>query len=127
MKLQNVRNPRQLRKKALWVGLWAKKTPRPKRKKAIRKMSLALARRQREYRKLKREWKKDPINQTCRACPHPSTELHHSRGRIGLLLCDQRYWIPLCHECHEKVHRDINWARSLGLIAEKGKWNRADD
>jgi hypothetical protein len=58
----------------------------------------------------------------CQRCGEKATELHHSRGRIGSLLTDLRWFIGLCHSCHDFVHNNPNEARKAGLLCEKGKW-----
>ena len=55
-----------------------------------------------------------------------ATQIHHTRGRIGKLLLDRRYWLGLCEKGHEFVHKNIEEARAMGLICEKGKWGKAD-
>lgn len=52
-----------------------------------------------------------------------ATQVHHQRGRLGSLLMDERFWIPVCAGCHDFIHNNISVARRLGLICEAGKWN----
>jgi len=77
---------------------------------------------------LKEHWR-------CRACPslpsvktkHPysnfSSEIHHTRGRTGRLLRDQRFWMPVCRRCHEWIHTNMNEARKVDLLCQLGEWN----
>ncbi len=58
--------------------------------------------------------------------PARATENHHKRGRISLLLLDKRYWTAICRECHNWIRDHVEEARKLGLIAQKGDWNRVD-
>ena len=87
---------------------------------------------ERQYRKEVAEWIK---GRCCFGCQYgfgggirikAATECHHSRGRIGKLLLDKRYWVPLCRDCHDLAHREIAKAREFGIICMKGKWNTAD-
>lgn len=67
----------------------------------------------------------------CKACkiqwttlkPRRTKDVHHTRGRSGELLRDQRYWMPVCRQCHNWIGNNIAEARKLGLIDQKGKWN----
>lgn len=59
-------------------------------------------------------------------CLNAAMDLHHSRGRVGKLLLDERYWKPLCREHHVKAHEDIEWARGMGLLPPLGGWNTAE-
>lgn len=52
--------------------------------------------------------------------------VHHSKGRVGLLLFDTRYWVPVCEECHRWIGDNVEKARGLGLIAAEGDWGRQD-
>lgn len=56
-------------------------------------------------------------------CGKRHVDCHHTRGRIGALLMDQRFWKPLCRRHHEWVHAHPAKARELGLLCEAGKWN----
>lgn len=52
-----------------------------------------------------------------------ATQIHHQRGRVGRLLREQRFWIPVCQVGHDWIHANIEAARGLGLICQKGQWN----
>ncbi len=52
-----------------------------------------------------------------------ATQVHHTRGRIGRLLLDERFWVAVSAAGHEWIHRNIEAARQLGLICERGLWN----
>ena len=83
-------------------------------------------RRMESYRPLAEMFKRQ--NPVCAAChiinPNPllsslqnaSTEdVHHKRGRDGLLLFNSKYWIPVCRECHNWIRDNTAKARELGL------------
>ena len=57
-------------------------------------------------------------------CFQIPSEVHHTRGRQGPLLLDERFWIGVCRKCHVWIHRNPNEARSLGLLAPMGQWNK---
>lgn len=52
-------------------------------------------------------------------------EIHHTRGRLGSLLTDKRYWLAVSKQGHRWIHSNITEARKRGWICEKGKWNVA--
>jgi hypothetical protein len=54
------------------------------------------------------------------------TEIHHSRGRLGSLLRDQRFWIAMSKAGHRWVHSNIPEARQRGWICEAGQWNKSE-
>lgn len=58
------------------------------------------------------------------AKPHPATDIHHKRGRLGKLLLDERHWLPCCKQAHDWIHRNPALARALNLLAQPGEWNR---
>ena len=61
----------------------------------------------------------------CEVCHNSSaTEIHHIRGRAGLLLFDMRYWRAVCSTCHAWIHAHPEEARNLGLLAQEGEWNK---
>ncbi len=46
-------------------------------------------------------------------CSGRATTIHHSRGRVGRLLTDKRWFIPLCMECHSWVEENHKYARMV--------------
>lgn len=88
----------------------------------IRPVSKARARKNREYEKLKKEWRSKLINAWCKVCGQPSEKSpHHVRGRVGRLLCDTRFWIPVCRACHDRIHMNPKWASVNGYMCDWGK------
>lgn len=64
---------------------------------------------------------------TCDVChSERPTEVHHKRGRVGDLLTDRRHWLAVGQKCHRWIHENIEEARTLGYICEKGLWNTPD-
>lgn len=54
-------------------------------------------------------------NRVCRRCSKESTDIHHSQGKIGSLLNDMDYFIPLCRECHTWVEEHPKQAKQEGF------------
>jgi len=64
-------------------------------------------------------------NPWCAACPKITNcdpndskltqDVHHKRGRNGLLLFDLRYFLPVCRTCHIWIGENPQKARELGL------------
>lgn len=102
-----------------------KKPKKTKPKKYIRPVSKALAKQLREYAK-ESGWAK---NHACRGWPlgicdkhfHMATDRHHSKGRIGSLLNDKRFWVPVCRKAHDWIGANPARAKEFGLILSN--WN----
>lgn len=39
-------------------------------------------------------------------CTKESTQIHHSKGRIGELLIDTKYFVAICYNCHRYVEEN---------------------
>lgn len=57
-----------------------------------------------------------------------ATQIHHSRGRLGPLLLDQRFWIPVSMAGHQWIdsHREEARKREwmgIPLLCARGNWN----
>lgn len=52
--------------------------------------------------------------------------IHHTRGRVGSLLCDTRHFLAICLSCHREIGDRPDWARSVGLLCRRGLWNTPD-
>jgi hypothetical protein len=48
-------------------------------------------------------------------CSFYATDIHHPRGKIGVLLIASTYFKGLCRSCHNKVTVDSKLAIELGL------------
>ena len=47
----------------------------------------------------------------------PSSEdIHHVRGRWHDRLNDERYFLAVCRESHDRIHRDPAWAYERGYM-----------
>ena len=67
-------------------------------------------------------------NRLCQACQiiHENTkwielteDVHHVRGRAGLLLFDIRHWLAVCRPCHGWIHANPKRAHELGLLEKE--------
>jgi hypothetical protein len=57
----------------------------------------------------------------CWQLPHLCEDRHHIRGKLGPLLRDQRYWLPVCRKAHAWIDAHRAEARKRGWLA--GPWN----
>jgi hypothetical protein len=53
-----------------------------------------------------------------------ATEVHHTRGRLGKLLLDKRYWLAVSAEGHRWIHDHPDEVRAHGWLCAKGDWNK---
>ncbi len=112
--------------KALWVsmpGVVLRKTPTQRRRTRLR-----------QYSKLAhgfitdalldpvRQW--CPVAETVFGAKRLVSQVHHTRGRRGDLLLNQKYWMPVSDIGHRFIHDNIDMARVAGWLAEKGEWNK---
>ena len=56
--------------------------------------------------------------------PRPATQVHHVRGRLGKLLLDQMYWLPVSAVGHRWIHDHPDEARRMGYLCAVGQWNK---
>jgi len=96
---------------------------RPKKKKAL----TAVQKRKIIYEKLKPVWRSQPTNHYCSAhCKGhnlftPAENYpHHKKGRVGDLLNDVRYWMPICYNCHRWIHDHVDASYQLGWLIKSG-------
>lgn len=80
-----------------------------------------------QYEALANEFKR--VYPKCGVCAFGKTiDVHHSRGKLGPLLIDQRFWIPVCRTCHDWIGSNPDAARKLTwngipVLCAKGEWN----
>lgn len=111
----------------------------PAKRKPIRKVSKAGRARMAEYKKTRDSYLKEHATlidgEPWIQCQAPGCKewtgineitIHHSRGRIGSLLCDARHFVAVCLTCHRAIGEKPEWARSVGLLCQKGLWNTPD-
>lgn len=98
----------------------------------IRKRTPKRANQVRAYNAEVKAWLELPENKYCQVAkllgwrPRIATQCHHSRGRIGRLLLDRRFWTPVSAAGHEWIHANIEEARGIGLICQRGEWHKFD-
>ena len=71
------------------------------------------------YLRLRKEFLNKPENQFCKAhlegCSLMATDIHHIKGRLGDLLCDVNYFLPVCRNCHSIIENSPLLAKELGF------------
>jgi hypothetical protein len=87
----------------------------------IPSMSKVRHARMKEYLKARKKFL--AVNRKCKRCGNPATDVHHTHGRIGRLLCMEVFWIAACRQCHQWIGDNPSEARSEGLLCELGQWN----
>src|SRR6185369_5031912 len=48
-------------------------------------------------------------------CTKRTDEVHHKRGRLGLRLMDEKYWLPVCRNCHRQIEENPEMAKEKGF------------
>lgn len=74
--------------------------------------------RMKEYNKLRIQY----LSKFVRCAVYPqkaSTQIHHTRGRLGNMLCDIKWWLPVSQEGHRWIHDNPAEARTRGLDFSK--------
>ncbi len=115
---------------ALWLSVRGAKPVRcvkkvvkmPKPRTRIRPVSARAAKARRAYLAKRGVWIQG--RRCCNCVGTAATEVHHTRGRLGGLLMDDAYWLPVCSGCHNWIHNNQDQARERGLLCAKGDWNR---
>lgn len=98
------------------------KTIRPRKH---TKTNAAQSEERKRYESLKRKWHAEHPLCGFRGCiANAEIHPHHIRGRLGALLCDTRFWLPVCRKHHNWIHEHPNDAREMGFLAQPGEWNR---
>lgn len=79
----------------------------------MRNRSKRRAKQERQYNKRVKVWKEE--NPFCQVggldCTELTDDCHHMKGKIELLLLDERYWLPVCRNCHTYLERNPTWAK----------------
>lgn len=102
-----------IRKKAAREGKAVKKVP-------IRKEAPKRAKENRQYLKDRAEFLSRTENQFCRVYPWlEATTVHHGKGRIGKLLLDQRWWVPLSLPGHDWCELHPVEAKAIGISFDR--------
>lgn len=72
-----------------------------------------------EYRKLVKKFLFE--NNICVVTGERATEVHHTQGRIGLLLLDVSKWLPVSARGHKWIHDNPKEALKKGFILSRLK------
>ena len=97
-----------------------------KKSSGIRQVTRKRANENSKYTAVRRKFLE--ANPDCGLCGNPATEIHHTRGRIGRLLCASEFFVPLCSECHRDCHtapsefREKKW-NGIPLFCKPADWN----
>lgn len=111
-------------KPALWLSALPRRNPnRPRNGKSQARESYR-TRRDRFLAKLRN--KLCPVALAVWKRKVPVAEVHHTRGRIGTLLNDERYWLAVSLIGHRWIHEHPQAARERGWLAERGSWGTAE-
>ena len=71
-----------------------------------------------EYAKVRSAYLK--LNPVCVCCAtHPSTEIHHRKGRWKERLNDSIWFAALCRNCHDYIHANAEWAYEKGWLIHR--------
>lgn len=60
------------------------------------------------------------LNKKCAVFPNqPSNQVHHKKGRIGDLLLDEKYWLAVSQDGHDKINNNSAWAEENGFTVSR--------
>lgn len=100
--------------------------PDPKPEKKDKKKPNPIPRRTKKRAKQEREYLKErkvflEKNPICfvKGCGKPATTIEHTKGRVGKLLLNQKYWQPCCLECNLKFETHTKWAFDNGYRVKR--------
>jgi hypothetical protein len=77
------------------------------------------------YATLKPKWFRQNPFCCVSGCGRKTDDLHHTRGRNGLLLATAEFFVPLCRPHHNRLKEPggVEWGRQHGLLPEMGGHN----
>jgi hypothetical protein len=77
-----------------------------KKQKPIKKLSEKRAKENKVYLELRKIFlaEKPYCEVRLPGCTSLSSEIHHSEGRVGKLLCDTKHFVSICRNCHRNLH-----------------------
>lgn len=97
-----------------------KQIKKPVHRKRIRHRAPRRAAQYAQYRIDRDEFLSKPENSMCRVYPWmEATDIHHMKGKIEELLLDQRWWLPVCREAHDKLELFPDWAKENGYSLDR--------
>jgi hypothetical protein len=90
-------------------------------KKPIPKRSKKMTKEMKEYNKEKAEFIKpgDQCELNTQVCRGEATVIHHTKGRIGKLLRNKKYWKKSCVHCNNYIEIKDKESREKGLKLSK--------
>ena len=85
---------------------------------AIRARSVKRAKQEREYAKKSKQYlQDDPVCEgQLTGCTGVATQVHHSLGRIGDLLTNDKYFKASCHNCNQRAETHPKEAIAKGFL-----------
>jgi len=84
----------------------------------LRHISKAQSRRLYKYRKARKEYLEE--HPVCEVCDHQrATEIHHKKGKLGVLLWDKRFFLATDFECHRRLENNRAAARAKGYLLDR--------
>jgi len=85
--------------------------------KPINKISVKREKENNLYLCIRKQFLKD--NPLCAVTGNKATEVHHMAGRIGKLLTDVRYFLPVCRFAHREIELNPIWAKENGYSLKR--------
>lgn len=93
----------------------------------IRSKSKKESARYRKYLKIRKVWFEDPENkicklhmtEECRESGESACDVHHTKGKIGELLFDTRFWLPGSRKCHRLIDEKTGEAKERGVVLSR--------
>ena len=90
-----------------------------------------------EYKKIRFKYLSKPENRFCRAripgiclgtrVQGIELDIHHMRGKIGDLLTNTKYFLPVCRACHEFIESNPEIAKDLGFSKDRLTTNENEE
>lgn len=87
-----------------------------KPRKPIRRVSKKRAGDLRKYSMYAADYLKAHPN--CEVCGDSSDCIHHKRGR-GIHLNKTEFFLSVCHNCHNYIHRNPMWSKRMGYMLDR--------
>jgi hypothetical protein len=112
----------ELRTDAKWLRQQAARAEKAKSRRpvAMPRRSKKRLKQESQYSVDRKEFLARPENRMCRVFPwKEATEIHHMKGKIGELLLDQRWWLPVSRPGHEKIENSPIWAKENGFSLDR--------
>jgi hypothetical protein len=93
---------------------------KPKKQIQIRPRTKKRAAQYAIYAVLRAEFFSKPENQMCRVFPWlPACDVHHMKGKIGDLLNDVRWWLPVSRSGHDWCENNPEAAKVLNFSKDR--------